>query len=318
MIENLILLTIGLFILNLGATGLVHGASNIAQRLGISPLIVGLTVVALGTSAPEFVVSLLAVFKNQSGISIGNIIGSNIANIALILGISAIITPLKVDRHIITKWMPILLGITLLLGIFVRNGIFGSDEGWVFCTLAVGYIFLSIRSARSGDKSIPDNSDEISSPSKNQLLDILAVVGGIAALIWSSDIIVNASVGLMRIWGISETIIGLTLIAIGTSLPELATSIVAAAKGHAEMCVGNIIGSNIFNTLFVLGGVALFGDITFEADLINFHTWILIILTLFLFPILRTKFEVNKKEGAFLLICYSIFMAIVVMNPTWK
>lgn len=314
MLTHLFFLAVGIAMLNVGAHGLVQGAASLARRMGISPLLVGLTVVALGTSAPEFVVSLTAAWKGQGGMAIGNIVGSNIANLALILGISAVIAPLQVDNRILRRWMPFLLLITALLFVFLFDGHFGFAEGVVFCALAIGFIAYSIHAARKGDDSLVD-PEETPSKTSNMALDLVYIVVGSLLLIFGSDLVVESGVGVMRILGVDEMIIGLTLIAIGTSLPELAASIVSVTRGQTEICVGNVIGSNIFNTLFILGGVGVVNEFTFDAGLLNIQMIILMLLTVVLFPILRSDYVVDKREGAFLLVCYTAFITLFFLLP---
>ena len=312
-IKDIFILAGGIILLNVGAHYLVRGSANIAKALGIRPVLIGLTVVAFGTSAPEFVVSLIAAAKQQMGISFGNIVGSNIANIGLILGMSALIRPLQVTKSVIRYELPILTVVTLLFLWFSFNGEFSRLEGLIFCLLALGFIGYTIYMGIRGNSELPDYTHEIPPEPPSFVKDSIKTVVGMGTLLAGSHFVVESGIGLMRAFGVSETIIGLTVIAVGTSLPELATSIVSALKGETEICVGNVIGSNIFNTLFILGGVALFGSIAFERDLIRIQLLILTTMTLLLFPILKSANEVNKWEGSLLLAGYLGFIFFIFL-----
>ncbi len=312
---HLLIMVLGIVLLNFGASGLVKGSARLAKGLGISPILIGLTAVAFGTSTPEFVVSLVAAARHQIGISFGNIVGSNIANIGLILGLSALISPLRVAKGVLNRELPILMVVTALLLIFSVNGVFSMNEGIVFCGLAIVFIGYIIRSGLKGNSGLPDYTREIPKDPPKYLKDSLYVLGGILLLLGGSHLVVLAGTGLMRAFGVSETVIGLTVIAVGTSLPELATSIVSVLKGETEICIGNVIGSNIFNTLFILGGVALFGDIHFDKALIIAQLVLLVVMTLSLFPILKSDREVDKVEGGLLLVAYAMFILLVFYGP---
>jgi len=316
-LQNSLILAAGILLLNFGAHGLVRGAASLAKGLGVKPLLIGLTIVAFGTSAPEFIVSIIAAAKNQFGIAFGNVVGSNIANLGLILGISALIAPLKVSPGLYKKGLPFLTVVTLLLLIFSFNGYFTVREGVVFVLLMAMYLGFVIHSGLKGDTSFADYAQEIPTEPPRYLLDITYLIAGSGLLLAGSHFVVNAGVGLMRAFHVSDLVIGLTLIAVGTSLPELATSVVSVFKGETDICVGNVIGSNIFNILFVLGFVALFGDISFEKTLglVKVQLWILMFMTVLLFPILGTQRQVDKKEGMFLLAVYTAFIAMLFLAP---
>lgn len=319
-LREVLFLAGGILLLNVGANWLVYGSANLARGLGIRPMLIGMTVVAFGTSAPEFVVSLIAALKHQIGISFGNIVGSNIANIGLILGISAVIRPLKVSSNILKEELPILTVATLLLLVFCFNGYFSPTEGMIFVLAAIGFIGYTIYSGAKDKGEYPAYEKEIPTAPPRPLRDSLLTLLGLGTLLGGSHLVVESGVGLMRAFGVSETVIGLTVIAVGTSLPELATSIVSALKGEGDICIGNVIGSNIFNTLFILGGVSLLGSIDFSAELrlIRFQTLLLAGLTLFLFPILRSDREVNKVEGGILLVVYTGFIMSIIYAPLLK
>ncbi len=310
-------LAAGVVLLNVGANFLVKASARVARGLGIRPLLIGMTIVAFGTSAPEFVVSLLAAAKNQIGISYGNIIGSNIANIGLILGISALIRPLKFTKNILDWEYWFLVIITLFLVLFSFDGIFSFYNGLFFCILAIGFMGFTIWSGIKGGKGVVDFTSEIPSDPPNYWRDIPFILIGMLGLYGGSELVVGAGVGLMRAFGVSETVIGLTFVAIGTSLPELAASVVSVNKGETEICVGNVIGSNIFNTIFILGGVSLLGDINFHDDinLIRFQLFIMAFITILLYPFFKSEQKMDWREGGFLLVTYVGFLAIVFFWP---
>ncbi len=301
---DIALVILGIVLLNLGANWLVDGASNIAVNLGVRPLLVGLTVVALGTSAPEFVVSLVAVItKDMDGMSIGNIVGSNIANIGLILGVSAVMVPLAVDRKIIKRDLVILAIVTLLLIGIAGNDSVTRREGALLLFGGVLFFTDMLRRARKEHRNNPQN-DKVRK--RVWAKNIFLVVFGLAVLIGSSNwLIVDHSIPIMAWLGVSDTVIGLTIIAIGTSLPELAASVASIAKGHFEIGVGNVIGSNIINTLIVLGGVASIREINAS---MNIQLAVQFFMTLMLYPLFKLSGPAQRFVGGFLLTAYIVFI----------
>lgn len=298
------LVVLGIVLLNLGANWLVDGSSKIAANLGVRPLLIGLTVVALGTSTPEFVVSVVAaVAENLDGMSIGNVIGSNIANIGLILGVSATMAPLAVDRQILKGDLVILGLVTLLLIAIAGNGVVSHWEGWLL--LAAGVLFFwNVLHRANNDKKRNGNNVDKSDPTWTK--SIIEVVGGLAILIASSNwLIVDHSVPIMEWLGVSDAVIGMTIIAIGTSLPELAASVASISKGQFEIGVGNVIGSNIINTLIVLGGVAAIKEIN---AVVNVELGVQLFMTLMLYPLFKTTGRLQRFVGAGLLVFYTIFI----------
>lgn len=258
----------GLFLLLAGGDYLVNGAVDIANRLKISPLIVGMTIVAFGTSAPELIVSLEAAITGHPEISLGNVIGSNIANIGLILGLTALILPLAVQKVSFTRDMPFLIMISVMLFAVMKDGMISRYEGIMFLLLIVCHtIFCITQTPKPATEVIPE-------PKYNIFVAFLITAASIAALAWGSDLLIEGASGIARNWGISERVIAITIVAFGTSVPELVTSIIAAAKKDADIAIGNIIGSNIFNILFVLGTSATIHPISnysltaFKVDLL--------------------------------------------------
>ncbi|MDB9741793.1 calcium/sodium antiporter [Akkermansiaceae bacterium] len=325
-IEHILWIVGGLALLYFGAEWLVKGASEIALKLGISPLVVGLTVVAFGTSAPELLVSLDANANNQPGMSLGNVIGSNICNIALILGIGALIRPIKVNNQIIKREVPILIIATVLFVVMLLS--LGSIDGaagithWEGAVLFVGivtYVVSSlIKSRREGISSSDDLSPEDVENAKKSgagrvLFNLFLIGLGLFALKFGSEKLVVHGSELALQLGISPAVIALLLIAFGTSLPELATTVVAARKGEGDIIVGNAIGSNIFNILSVVGITALVKPIL-NQDIDMVDIGVMLGITLLIWPLMRSKMQLSRAEGGFLLAGYLGFCTFLLVT----
>jgi cation:H+ antiporter len=292
----------GLFI---GAEGLIRGSSLLALRMGISPLVVGLTVVSFGTSSPELVISIEAGLKGSGGIAVGNVIGSNIANIALILGASALITPIFIQGQVIKKDLPIMVGITVLFILFLYDERLGIYERILFVSGLVVYLVLSIYSSRkeNNKRVLEEIEESLPKDKSNVWLMILFIVAGLGLLILGAHLFLDGAVELARSLGVSDVIIGLTVVAIGTSLPELITSVVAAFKNESDIAVGNIVGSNIFNILAILGIASIISPL--DASGINtVDILILFLSAIILWPLSKTGSKLNRIEGAGLLLAY--------------
>lgn len=310
-IEIILYLVFGLILLVLGGEGLVRGSSALAARFGVTPLLIGLTIVAFGTSSPELVVSLQAALKGNSDISLGNIIGSNIGNIGLILGISALIMPLKVQVQIIRKEIPFMILISVLIAALILTvDSFSFVHGLIFFLMLITYIFFAIKNSKK--EIITEEIIEEYTPKKlNTVLSIVFIIAGLAGLIFGSDLFVKGAVEVAKIFGISDLVIGLTIVAVGTSLPELVTSVIAAIKKETDIAIGNIVGSNIFNILGILGITGMVKEINLNsityADLGVFILFAVLIL-----PLSRTKFVLQRWEGALLLAVYAGYVAYLV------
>lgn len=311
----ILFLILGLVLLYFGAESLVRGSSSLALRLGLSPLVVGLTVVAFGTSSPELMVSLKAALDGQSAISVGNVVGSNICNIGLILGLSALVTPMATSSQIVRIDIPIMIGVTVLSLFFLHDKTLGFTEGAILSALLIGYIVFSIRLARhSNDDTLADEFEEEMVISKRGIaVDFLMVIGGFLLLAIGARFLVDGAVVIARSYGLSEAVIGLTIVAIGTSLPELATSLLAALKKEADLAVGNIIGSNIFNLLGILGITALVTPLQTGGI-----TWIdlgvMTGLALILWPFARRQHRICRWEAAILLGGYFAYLLWLVRS----
>jgi len=292
-----------------GADWLVKGSSSLAARLGISPLVIGLTVVAFGTSMPEMFVSVNAAIENHSGITIGNVIGSNIFNICIILGFAAVFNPLIVRLQLIKIDMPVMILATLLFWVFFLNNQISRFEAVVFFMLFLIYTFFTVYySKREKVKlTLIDIENEYKAKYKSWTIEVLLIGLGFLVLIFGSNFLVKGSIEIAKFFNINETIIGLTIIAAGTSMPELATSIVAAVKKESDISIGNIIGSNIFNLLAILGVSGMIKPLI--ADKINLiDLGIMVITALLLFPIMKSSMKIKRWEGVLLLVIYASYL----------
>ncbi|MCF7800427.1 MAG: calcium/sodium antiporter [Candidatus Marinimicrobia bacterium] len=256
-----ILISVGL--LFYGADWLVRGGAQIARRFGVRPLVVGLTIVAFGTSLPEFVVSFFAAMQGSSTIAIGNIIGSNITNIGLILGLSALVFPIVVSFRTMYRQLAVMIAVVILLYLFALDGIVSRWQGIFMVMILLGYIYYLYNHP---DEAVVEPVDEVSD---NLLKSIALVIFGIFGLMLGSRLFVDSAIWLAEFYYIPEVIIGLTIVALGTSLPELATSMVAAFRKHSDISLGNIVGSNIFNVLFIMGGVSVFKPLKVNETRVN-------------------------------------------------
>lgn len=313
MISAILFLLLGIVLLYFGGEGLVRGSSALALRLGLTPLVVGLTVVAFGTSAPELVVSIKATLADEGALAIGNVVGSNILNIGLILGITALICPLKAQLQILRIDAPIMVGVTLLSAWMLADLHLGRAGGAVLLTGLIGYVVFSVLYARK--VSPPSDvkaefAEAVPAPHGSIWRDLLFVGGGLVLLVAGSESFVDGAVSIARRLGISEAVIGLTIVAAGTSMPELVTSVVAALKKQPDIALGNIIGSNIFNLLGILGAAALIKPMTGTgiklADL-----YVTIAFAVALVPMLWTGQRLHRWEGAVLLGSYVGYVAYV-------
>ncbi|MEC7223534.1 MAG: calcium/sodium antiporter [Verrucomicrobiota bacterium] len=309
MLTDLIYLLLGIIGLYFGAEWLVGGSSKLALKVGVSPLVIGLTVVALGTSAPELAVCLRLNFEGRPDAAIGNIVGSNICNILLILGFSSLIRPLKVHRQIIRKELPILLIVSFALILMLINQEVAKWEGVVLCAGIVIYILSSFKGANNNnesvneDLSLADVSVEDRRHSKTFPL-VLLLLSGLILLVLGASFFEKGGIGLAKSFGVSEAVIGLTLLAFGTSLPELATSLVACIKNEGDIIAGNAIGSSIFNILAILGITAMFKPLLVnDINLIDYSIMIGVVILCWLFVF--KKMNLNRIKGGLFLCLYA-------------
>ena len=304
-----ILIIGGLVLLYFGADWLVKGAVTISLKFGLSPLIVGLTVVALGTSLPEALVSIQATLDNQGGIALGNVIGSNILNIALILGLSSLLQPLKVDSHLVKADVPILVGASFLLIVLLEDFHISRIEGALLLLGIVFYVtgnIMTVKRTSPAEDQI-EGMEVPEDPSKNLLRDIGFLILGLIALALGSNFLVEGAVDLARIWGLSEALIGLTLVSIGTGTPELATALMAAYRKTADIAIGNAVGSNIFNIFFVVGLAGLIAPIN-GTQISPSDLYVMFGLTFLLLPTVWTGMVLDRKEGFLFVAIYVAYI----------
>ena len=313
MLISLFWLLAGIGLLTYGADRLVAGSSAIALRTGISPILIGLTIVAFATSSPELLVSIVAAFQGKSAIAIGNVVGSNIANIGLVLGATALIYPVKSDPATTNRELPLMIAVVGFLFLLMYNGMITRYEGLALFLLLIAFVLYQIRLARTQMELFEDVAEEVVQHNAVPVwLAVFYIVLGTACLYFGSEAFLAGAVEIGQVLGISDAVIGLTLISVGTSLPELATTVMAAIKKETGMALGNIIGSNIFNVLAVLGITGLIipldgGDITW-VDL-----WVMMLFSLGIGGLLYYAKVVSRVSGFVLLACYAGYMAWLFM-----
>ncbi|MDP3585721.1 MAG: calcium/sodium antiporter [Thiobacillus sp.] len=309
---------VGLVALVAGAEALVRGASRLAVSWGISPLVVGLTVVAFGTSAPEMAVSVGAALSGSSDLAIGNVVGSNIANVLLILGIAALIAPLLVHEQIIRQEIPIMIGASLVVVAMALDGNIGRAEATLLFALVIAYtVFLVVQSRRASKDAEDEFASEIPTSQWDRHWGVQAalVLGGLALLVLGADWLVGAAVVFAKHFGVSDLVIGLTVVAVGTSMPEIATSLIAALRGQRDIAVGNVVGSNIFNLLAVLGAAGLVstGGLDVPEAARNFDLWVMLAVAFACLPILLTGREIARWEGVVFLGYYAAYLLYLIL-----
>ena len=287
-----------------GAEFIVKGGSRLARYFGLSPIVIGLTVVAFGTSLPELVVSIVAAIGGSSPIAIGNVVGSNIANVGLVLGISSLIFPIKINLSQIKNDLIIYIFVCLMFSAFCINGSISRQEGLILFLSVLVYTWYSFyySSSKNNDEDVNDKN-----PSNLRMLFIL-IISGITLLSFGANLFVKGAIDIARYFGISEIVIGMTIVALGTSLPELATSVIASFRKEHAISIGNIVGSNLFNLLSVIGIVSLVSPIESPKEILFFEIPYMIIYGLILFPIGMLKQPIHRLTAAFLLIGYLLFI----------
>lgn len=306
-ILNLLFLVVGFTMLVKGADWFVDGTAGIAEKFGIPQLVVGLTIVAMGTSAPEAAVSITAALKGNAGIAVGNVVGSNILNILIILGLTGFITNVAVQKSTLFCEIPYMLVITvLLLFMGMHGGSINLVEGIIFWVLFILYLTYLFMMAKKGKQSAEESTEN--RPIWKLL--IFAIIGGVV-VVWGSNITVDSATALAEIIGLSEKFIGLTIVALGTSLPELVTSVTAAKKGNVDIAIGNIVGSNIFNILFVLGTSALIIPITFEPSFVIDSIIAVAAGVLLWISTIKSK-KLTRPWGIVMLVCYAAYFVYLI------
>ncbi|MBT8449267.1 MAG: calcium/sodium antiporter [Gammaproteobacteria bacterium] len=313
MLLNFALIFIGIALLVWSADRFTDGASAFARNLGVSPLIVGLTIVAIGSSAPEIFVSVSASLSGSSGLAVGNAIGSNIANIALVLGVTALIVPLQIESNVLRREFPVMFLVTFLAGFLLWDGYLSFIDGAVLIFCMFLYLFWMVHTAiknHSNDRMLVELVGELPDDMTNKRAALWIVVG-LILLPLSSQILVNGATGIAMHFGVSEFVIGLTIVALGTSLPELAASVASVLKGEHELAIGNVIGSNIFNLLAVLGVAGVITPVAIDIDNIVREYSLMVFLTVVMFFMaygFRGPARISRIEGGILTIIYAVFL----------
>lgn len=318
-----ILFVIGLVLLIGGAELLVRGASRLAIAAGVSPLVVGLTVVAYGTSAPELAVTTQSTFAGQADIALGNVVGSNISNVLLVLGLSAMAGPLIVARQLIRLDIPLMVGLSFLVFFMGLDGNIGRFDGIILVAGAIIYTIVVIHKSRRENKALQLELDEalvetISTSPLQILLQVGFIVVGLAMLVTGADWLVDGAVAVAELLGVSKLVIGLTVVAVGTSLPEVATSVVASLRGERDIAVGNVVGSNIFNILLVLGASSAIAPagVGVSAAALRFDIPVMIIIAVACAPIFFTQDCIERWEGALFFGYYIAYVAYLFLNAS--
>jgi cation:H+ antiporter len=312
MLGDILFLIGGLVLLYYGAEWLVGGSASLALRFGVSPLVAGLTVVAYGTSMPELVVSIKSAFSGQPGLALGNIVGSNLFNVGIILGLAALIQPIRVDLRVVRFDIPVMLAISVLFALMLQTAQLERWMGAVLVVLLVTYTVWQIRSSRrKHDPKIEEEfKDAVKPYAKSALADMFWVVIGIVVLSLGGRLLVDGGVGIARAIGVSETVIGLTIVAAGTSAPELAATLVAAFKKEADIAVGNIVGSNIFNILSV-GGISSLIHPLDARSITHTDIYAMLLISALMLPLAWSGFVLKRWEGIVLLASYGIYFYLM-------
>lgn len=321
MLLQSLLFCVGLAMLYLGADWLVRGASKLAIRYGIRPLVVGLTVVALATSMPEFVVNLIAAAQGENDLALGNVVGSNIANIALILGTTALLQPIVVSKSTLSKEYPIMLLVMLVFFGMAANGTISRMEGVILVLGLITFMVYLVLNARSGApagaEAVEGPAADVAPPEEAAERAVWQQAGlillGMGFLAFGAHLMVTAAIFVAEKLGISSVVVGLTIVAIGTSLPELAASIMGIVREESDLSLGNVLGSNMMNVLFVIGMIALIQPLPVESESIRLHFPVMIAVTLLLFPLARPKLLISRWSGAVLLTTFAAYTIYLIL-----
>lgn len=315
MILSILFIVVGFLLLIYGGNYLIDGASNVARNFGISELIVGLTVVSLGTSAPELVVSIMSAIEGHSEIALGNVVGSNNFNLFIVLGVAGVVATIKVGSDIVRRDIPLSLLFTIMLllfgnDFFVQEGQYiGRIDALLLIIMLISYFIILFQNVKKNREK-----DFISAPDISMIRATMYIIGGLAGLVIGGKLVLNGAVDIAHLIGLSEKVIGLTIVAAGTSLPELVTSIVASRKGNADMAIGNVIGSNIFNILFILGLSCIIKPIeyntTFNIDICLQLVGIILLLTF----VGRKRHQLKRWQAALFVVTYVIYTIYLINN----
>lgn len=317
---QLLLFIAGLLALTLGADVLVRGAARLALSLGLSPLVVGLTIVAFGTSAPEIAVAVDAALAGQSALTIGNVVGSNICNLLLILGIGALITPLSIASQVMRQEVPVMILASALVVALAWNGAIGQAEGALLTALLVAYLVFLVRQSRRASRAEQAHFGDLPTDTvgSHWNIEMLKIGAGLVGLVIGADWLVEAAVYFARALGVDDLVIGLTVVAVGTSLPEIATSVMAALRGERDMAIGNAVGSNVFNLLGCLGLAGLISPagLPVPAAALDFDLWVMLAVAVACLPVFVVRREIARWEGIAFIAYYIAYVAYLVLDAT--
>lgn len=312
--SDVFFLAIGLIGLVFGGDWLVRGSVSVAKIYGLPPLVIGLTLVGFGTSAPELVTSLQAAYAGSPGIALGNVVGSNIGNILLILGVAALIGVISVERAALLRDGSVLMMATLFTIGTAMTGFLSRGAGIVFVTMLFGYLAFTLiteRRKHSAAAMIYEGEADTVTPQKMPIA-LVTAIGGLALTIGAAKALVTGAVGLAQMAGLSETLIGLTIVAIGTSMPELITSVVAMRKGEGDVAFGNVVGSNIFNLLGILGITAVLKPLDVPPQIIELDVWVMLASAALLLMVAASGWKITRREGGLLLVAYIAYLAVLI------
>ena len=310
---SLVLVLAGVALLYIGGEALVRGATSVGRRLGLSPMVIGLTIVSMGTSSPELAATLAGVLQGAPAVAFGNVVGSNISNLALVLGVTALIWPLQVAARFIKRDAPLMILTSGLVYLLVRNGVIGRIEG--LCLLAVMAMYLRSLFRRDSEASEieAEFQEAFERPTLPPWVGFTAIVLGVALLVFGARILIQGAVALATTLGISERVIGLTLVALGTSLPELASSIVAAIHKEGDVVIGNLIGSNLFNVLLILGLTATVTPIPVDTQSVWLDLHVMMGISILSWFLLRSHSRVGRSEGMILILIYVAYVGYLLL-----
>lgn len=323
MLTDFSILIIGLILLYIGSEFLVRGAASTAMLFSIRPVIIGLTIVAIATSAPELLVSLVAAVKGSGDISVGNILGSNVINIALVLGISALIKPVEINRQITKFEIPYMVFASLVFWLLCLDGTIDYKDGIILISMLIVFLIYGIKNAKDTKKDTKDNGNNKKNnkdingrteDKKNKLQSILLntamLIIGLTGLAKGADMVVTSAIHIATGIGLSQAFIGISVVALGTSLPELAASAVAASKGESDISIGNIVGSNLFNICLVMGTIGLLNPMKIDKTLLNFEFPLMFLISIILFAIAFFNHRITRKTGFFLIVFFIIYILV--------
>ncbi|KUI25688.1 sodium:calcium antiporter [Mycobacterium sp. IS-1742] len=326
MLTNAAWFLAGLTVLAVGSEVMVRGATALASRLGVTPIVIGLTVVSIGTSMPELAVGVIAVGEGTGALAVGNIAGTNVVNVLLILGLSALLVPLALQMRTIRSELPVMAGVAVLFWLLAADGLLSRLDGTILVTCAVGYTVAVVQSARRESRQValefadefgPGAVGTVMTGGRGAVMDVVMTVGGIALLVVGADWLVDGAVGVSRELGVSDALIGLTVVAIGTSAPELMTTVISTLRGDRDVAIGNLIGSSVYNILLILGLTCLVADgIALPESLVRIDIPIMVTVALACVPIFLSGRRVSRGEGGAMVVVYLGYLAFLLSTQT--